>query len=62
MKVQLLILSMFLPGLLGCGNKSQSPQSEDTLVAIIFETDRGNDVDDALAPDILYRQKLSGYI
>lgn len=45
-----LIFSLFTPGSAPCGTAGESPK-----VNLIFETDLGNDMDDALAFDILYK-------
>ncbi len=46
----MLIAALLLPS---CGRKPAA--LTDDRLAVIFETDLGNDVDDALALDLLYR-------
>lgn len=48
--------------LAGCKNNQQAEQSENVPERIIFETDMGNDVDDALAADLLYKYMKAGKI
>ena len=55
--VILMCLGFFL---LGCGKKEQ--QVPVSPVNVIFETDMGNDVDDALALDLLYKYKDEGRV
>lgn len=57
MKTQLLFLSLILICMSGCKNKDKN-----TSIPIIFETDMGNDVDDALALDMLYKYKEAGRV
>ena len=54
----------FLAGLFllaGC-NSSTNSQPNNSGISIIFETDMGNDVDDALALDILYKYSDMGIV
>lgn len=48
---------MAIPLLFSCGNKTskQDDSAKNTVPNIIFETDMGNDVDDALALDMVYK-------
>ncbi len=46
----------------GCGNKQQETTRDCDVVNIIMETDIGNDVDDALAMDLLYKYLDEGKI
>jgi len=39
----------------GCGNSSTNNQQYPSRISLIFETDMGNDTDDALALDMLYK-------
>lgn len=49
--------------LTGCGSKSDRTQAEaDGPMRVIFETDMGNDVDDALALDMLFKYAEQGDI
>ncbi len=49
--------------LLGCTSKVKQPaESRDSALKVIFETDIGNDVDDALALDMLYKYMDAGKI
>ncbi len=49
--------------LMGCTSKVKQPaESRDSGLKIIFETDIGNDVDDALALDMLYKYLDAGKI
>ena len=57
MKTKLLFLSLFFISLYSCKNEEKV-----TPVPVIFETDMGNDVDDALALDMLYKYKEAGRI
>lgn len=63
-KNALLLMNLtFLALLLGCASKER--QGDDTVTGtrkIIFETDMGNDVDDALALDMLYKYLDAGEI
>lgn len=60
MKNYLLILAVLALLLPGCGRKTAV--GGDALQAIIFETDLGNDVDDAMALDLLYKYQDAGMI
>lgn len=42
--------------------KSQNKQAVSTVINVIFETDMGNDVDDALALDMLYKYMDAGTV
>ena len=57
MKTTLFITALLLISLLSCNDKNNNAQ-----LSIIFETDMGNDVDDALALDMLYKYKEAGRI
>ena len=57
MKYTHLLLSLILISVLSFKNEAQT-----TPISIIFETDMGNDVDDALALDMLYKYKEAGRI
>lgn len=47
----------------GCSTKTkQITENKDVKMKVIFETDMGNDVDDALALDMLYKYKDAGNI
>lgn len=49
--------------LMGCTSKVKQPvESPDAAMKVIFETDMGNDVDDALALDMLYKYMDAGKI
>lgn len=48
--------------LAGCGNKANETAKDSDVVNIIMETDIGNDVDDALAMDLLYKYLDEGKI
>jgi hypothetical protein len=57
MKTRLILPSLLLICLFGCaGGQKTEP------VSIIFETDMGNDVDDALALDMLYKYREAGRV
>ncbi|MDE5941305.1 MAG: nucleoside hydrolase [Muribaculaceae bacterium] len=54
---------IMLPVLIGCSNAGEkTPASDPTPVKVIFETDMGNDVDDALAFDMLMKYAEEGKI
>lgn len=59
MKSQLLLLASMLIIMSGCKNKETNPnvgpEMKKSPISVIFETDMGNDVDDALALDMLYK-------
>lgn len=59
MRTCLNFLIVFLLALVGCKNNKASQgevvKQETNKISIIFETDMGNDVDDALALDMLYK-------
>jgi inosine-uridine nucleoside N-ribohydrolase len=60
MKKYLFILITFLPlGLLSCSNNTPKGQEK---IKLIFETDIGNDVDDALALDMIYKYMEAGKV
>ena len=44
----------------GCGSRSAAPAPEP--IRLIVETDMGNDIDDALALDLLYKGMDAGHI
>ena len=44
----------------GCGQKQAA--EENAPLTVIFETDLGNDIDDALALDLLYKYQDAGRI
>lgn len=54
-KIGALLIATFM--IAGCNSKTtkEANQVEDSVLSIIFETDMGNDVDDALALDMLYK-------
>jgi inosine-uridine nucleoside N-ribohydrolase len=54
MKTILLSLSIILCLLTGCSSQQKDTPSKEPL-QIIFETDMGNDIDDALALDMIYK-------
>ena len=60
MKRLLLILVIFVVLLPGCCRKTGSVA--DQPLSVIFETDLGNDIDDALALDLLYKYQDAGMI
>ncbi len=64
MKTSILWLSLCLLALPGCSNKKQPGEThvDQTPLTIIFETDMGNDVDDALALDMLYKYVEAGRV
>ena len=62
MKKIILITLLAAMTLAGCGNKSKEQAKENDVVNIIMETDIGNDVDDALAMDLLYKYLDTGKI
>ena len=53
---------LLLIALSGCTSKDRSTQTVSDAQKIIFETDIGNDVDDALALDMLYKYMDAGDI
>ena len=57
MKTKLLFLTLILISMLGCKSEDKTAP-----ISIIFETDMGNDIDDALALDMLYKYKEAGRI
>lgn len=61
-----LFVSGFVFAISSCQSPSSSsekpPEAQDSGVHIIFETDMGNDVDDALALDMLYKYIDSGKV
>lgn len=60
MKQWIWVSALTLLMLSGCG---QNPaEKENTPLAVIFETDLGNDIDDALALDLLYKYQDAGRI
>jgi inosine-uridine nucleoside N-ribohydrolase len=58
MKKSILLLSFW--ALLSCAQKEETAESE--VPTIIFETDMGNDVDDALALDMIYKYLDAGKV
>lgn len=59
------ILSIFIFALLLCSCKQQSRNNENNsnnTITIIFETDMGNDIDDALALDMLHKYQDAGIV
>ena len=56
----ILLLAAMVLLLPGCGRKTVS--GGEPPISIIFETDLGNDVDDALALDLLYKYLDAGKI
>lgn len=48
--------------LCACNNDTQQPAADNQPIKIIFETDMGNDVDDALALDMLLKYHHNGQI
>jgi len=57
MKKSTIVLTGLLTLLAGCSTKVEQP-----LPAVIFETDMGNDIDDALALDMLFKYQDDGQI
>lgn len=57
MKIRLFFLFLFLICTLSCTNEKKTD-----AISIIFETDMGNDIDDALALDMLYKYKEDGRV
>ncbi len=51
---------LILAALTACGPTGKSPSSD--VIKVIFETDMGNDVDDALALDMLYKYMDAGKV
>lgn len=63
MKTKLIIFIAFTLLIIGCGKQVKEEVVEkQTVPTIIFETDMGNDVDDALALDMLYKYLDRGQI
>lgn len=66
MKIQSLLLASTLIIMSGCKNKETNrntePETKKPPISVIFETDMGNDVDDALALDMLYKYIESGKV
>lgn len=66
MKTQLVFLVSMLFIMSGCKNKGTNrnvePETKKPPISVIFETDMGNDVDDALALDMLYKYIESGKV
>ena len=60
MKNLLFLLAAMALLLPGCGRKTAA--EGDSPLPVIFETDLGNDVDDALALDLLYKYQDAGKI
>ena len=60
MKKLFCMLAAILGLLPACGRKTA--EQEDGRLAVIFETDLGNDIDDALAMDLLYKYQDAGTI
>ena len=57
---RILLLITLIPFLVaGCGNKGEK---DSQVINLIMETDIGNDVDDALAMDLLYKYHDAGTI
>ena len=63
-KYSSLLFACFIAWLLvGCSSKTSSEKQSDIRpIPVIFDTDMGNDVDDALALDILYKSMDKGDI
>ena len=60
-KIYLAVITTFL--MVGCSTKTQqSTENKESKMKVIFETDMGNDVDDALALDMLYKYQDAGKI
>jgi inosine-uridine nucleoside N-ribohydrolase len=63
-RLPVITLSLFLA--YGCTQNSSSkvadPEKESPAVRVIFETDMGNDIDDALALDMLYKYADQGKV
>lgn len=56
MKMRLTLIVLLSAFLLSCGGDTKSNQDgEEQKMKVIFETDMGNDIDDALALDMLYK-------
>ena len=60
MKYWIWVPALALLLLSGCGQKQAA--EENAPLAVIFETDLGNDIDDALALDLLYKYQDAGRI
>lgn len=57
------LASVLILLLMGCSSKVKQPaENPDAAMKVIFETDMGNDVDDALALDMLYKYMDAGKI
>ena len=61
MKCDLLVFCAGFLLLAGCGSSTKNEQSQ-SGIPIIFETDMGNDVDDALALDLLFKYADMGLV
>jgi len=61
MKSYILIFPVCFFLLAGCGSASKNQQNQ-SGIPIIFETDMGNDIDDALALDMLYKYADMGLV
>lgn len=60
---QLWALLISIMAFVGCSSKDAAKTTEEnTPLSIIFDTDMGNDVDDALALDMLYKYMEEGHI
>ena len=59
---RVLTLLAVVSTLFGCGNKPKETAKDSGVVNLIMETDLGNDVDDALAMDMLYKYLDAGKI
>jgi inosine-uridine nucleoside N-ribohydrolase len=58
MKIKLFILMIFTFGLVSCSTKPEGQEK----IKLIFETDIGNDIDDALALDMVYKYMEAGEV
>ena len=61
MKSYILILPVCIFLFIGCSSSTKTQQAS-SMISIIFETDMGNDIDDALALDMLYKYSDMGLV
>ncbi len=55
-KIRFYLIGLFVLSLLSCtAKREQNIEKETSAIKVIFETDIGNDIDDALALDMLYK-------
>ncbi len=60
LKIYLSVLVVIVA--VGCSPTNRSTEKEESQIKVIFETDMGNDVDDALALDMLYKYVDAGKV